>query len=391
MKLAVPKEVFPGETRVAAVPVTVRAYVQAGFEVAVESGAGVAAQVTDSAYQAAGATIEPDAERLLAEADVILKVQPPQQRGGGADEADLLKSGSVLVSMLLTRGDGRLIEKLASRGVSAFALEAVPRIARAQSMDVLSSQATITGYKAVLLAADAIPRMIPMMMTAAGTIQPAHALIIGAGVAGLEAIGMARKLGAVVQAVDTRPAVKEQVESLGARFIPLEVEHEKAQGAGGYAQDLGENFYRGEQEIIAPHLKDVDFVITSAAIPRRSAPRLITEAMVAQMRRGAVIIDLAAGTGGNCTLTVADQWVDRDGVKIYGPTNLPAAVPVHASLMLARNIAAFFGELAREGVVKIDTNNEIIRAMLITHAGAVVRGESADRPAAAATKQENRP
>jgi NAD(P) transhydrogenase subunit alpha len=381
MRLAVPKEVASGETRVAAIPQTVMGYVRAGIEVAVEAGAGAGAWIDDEAYRAAGAAIAPDAAALLAEADVVVKIQPPQQR-----EADMLKNGSALVSMLMSSEAG-VIQTLADRGVSAFALELVPRIARAQSMDVLSSMASLAGYKAVLLAADTLGKIVPMMMTAAGTLQPAGALVIGAGVAGLAAVAQARKLGAVVWAIDTRPAVREQVESLGARFVPLEVSHEAAEGEGGYAKDLGEEFYRGEQGIIAPHLKDADFVVTTAQIPRRRAPLLISEVMVATMRPGSVIIDLAANTGGNCAITSPDQWVERHGVKVYGPSNLPAQLPVHASTMFARNVAAFIAELCPKGRCVVDTNNEILRAMLVTHAGRIVHEPKSQ---AVATGKETR-
>jgi NAD(P) transhydrogenase subunit alpha len=271
-----------------------------------------------------------------------------------------------------------LAEKLAERGVSALALDMVPRITRAQAMDVLSSQATLAGYKAVLLAADTLGRICPLMMTAAGTLRPAQALIIGAGVAGLQAIATAKRLGAVVTAVDVRPSVQEQIESLGARFVAMEVSHE-AETSGGYARDLGEDFYREEQEIIAPVLKTADMLISTAQIPGRVAPLLVTAAMVEQMKPGSVIVDLAAPSGGNCAVTEADQRVECAGVTVLGPTNLPSALPVHASQMFSQNLAALLGELLDDqGRLDLSADNEILHGMLITRGGEVVHPKVRD-------------
>lgn len=369
MKIGVCKET--AETRVGAVEETVKAFKKNGHEVFVQSGAGVAASISDENYRQAGATVVPSLKELLAAAEVVLKVQPPAA-GGDNDEVGQLRSGTVLVAMLRPLTDPTLAAKLAAAGVTSFSMDMVPRIARAQSMDVLSSMASVAGYKAVLLAANRIGRLMPMMMTAAGTIQPAGVLVIGAGVAGLQAIATARRLGATIKAVDTRPAVKEQVESLGAKFVPLAVDHQQAQDSGGYAKDLGEEFYRQEQEIVAPHLKGCSVVICTAQIPGRKAPVLITEAMVKSMSPGSAIIDIAAPYGGNCSLTKLGQWVEAYGVSVYGPENLPAEMPALSSTLYSRNIATFLNELIKDGKVNLDMNNEVIKGMLITHEGKIV-------------------
>ncbi len=367
MKVAIPREMHAGETRVAAVPETVRQLKAAGLEVAVESGAGAASFVRDEDFQAAGATIETDHAALLRSADIVLKVRPPD----AATEVPLLKPGAVLVCLLQAAQNPQAVEKLAAANITTFAMELIPRISRAQNMDVLTSMATVAGYKAVLLAAGTLARMMPMMMTASGTINPASVLVIGAGVAGLQAIATAKRLGAVVRAVDTRPAVKEQIESLGAKFIALEVTHD-AEATGGYAADLGEQFYAQEQQVLAPHVKTSDIVITSALIPGRRAPLLITEAMVGAMKPGSVIVDLAAEQGGNCSLTRPGETVNRGGVTVLGPPNLPALLPVHASVMFARNVMAFMKELIREGRVHVNRQDEVIGQTLATYEGQVV-------------------
>ncbi len=373
MRIAIPTEIAQGETRVAAVPETVRRFVVGGAEVGVQSGAGERALFADPAYAAAGASVVSDPRELLGQSDLVLKVRPPEQNPDlSVHEVDLMREGAILICILRPAGSVDLVRRLAAANVTAFALDALPRIARAQSMDVLSSMSSIAGYKAVLMAADAMGKMIPMMMTAAGTIRPANFLIIGAGVAGLQAIATARRLGASVKAIDVRPAVKEQVESLGAKFVPMEVEHETTESAGGYAADLGEEFYRNEQEIIAPHLTNCDAVITTALIPDRRAPILITGEMVAAMASGAVIVDLAAEAGGNCSLTRPGEAVEQDGVTILAPLNVPALMPVHSSLMFARNAAAFVNELIADGQVNIDMDNPILRETLITRDGQVV-------------------
>ena len=371
MKIGTPKEVVPGETRTAAVPETVKQFVTEGLEVVVESGLGGPAFLADERYAAAGATVVPDAATLYAQADIVLKVAPPAgPASDGRSELAHLRGGTILIAALAAASHPDLVKQLAQSNVTSFSLDVIPRITRAQSMDVLSSMSTIAGYKAVIMAADELSKMMPMLMTPAGTLRPANALVIGAGVAGLQAIATAKRLGAVVAGVDVRPAVQEQVESLGAKFVVMEVDH-TAEDAGGYAADLGEAFYRQEQEILAPHLKRADIVITTALIPGRPAPKLITESMVDRMQPGSVIVDLAATAGGNCALTAPQQRIVHKGVVILGPTNLPAAMPVHASFMFARNAAAFVRELVTDGRADIDMANPIIRETLITHEGAI--------------------
>jgi len=370
MKVGIPRETAAGERRVAAVPRTVGKWVKDGLEVLVETGAGEGALFPDSEYADAGATILDSAKTVAEQSDVIVKVAAPSGEGG-AGEIGLLRAGQVLVAVLQPLTRHELIGKLADAGLTGFSLDCIPRITRAQTMDVLSSQATVAGYAAVLEAARAMRKMVPMMMTAAGTIKPARALIIGAGVAGLQAIATAKRLGAVVTVIDVRPAVAEQVESLGARFVPMEVSHE-AETAGGYAADLGEDFYRKEQEIIAPHTASADMVITTAMIPGRAAPILITGKMVEQMKPGSVIVDLAAVMGGNCALSMPDRPVVSHEVTILAPTNLAGELPVHASEMFSANVAAFLGELVSDGRLHIDVDNEIVSATLITRDGKVV-------------------
>jgi len=366
MILAILKETRPGERRVAVVPETAAQLVRAGLAVRVQAGAGAGAFFDDEAYRQAGAEVVADAAAACRDAGLVVKIAAPSD-----EEIALLPAGSALVAVLNPLTARELVAKLAAAKVTALALDAIPRIARAQSMDVLSSMSTIAGYKAVLLGADAMGRMCPMLMTAAGTLRPASALVVGAGVAGLTAIATAKRLGAVVTAVDVRPAAKEQVESLGARFVPMDVSHE-AEAAGGYAADLGEEYYRREQEVLAPHVKGSDLVVTTALVPGRAAPVLITRAMVETMKPGAVIVDLAAPAGGNCALTEPDQTVTHRGVTVLGPTNLPAAVPVHASQMFSRNVAAFLGALVADGQLRLDAEDEIVRGTLVTRDGQVV-------------------
>ena len=373
MKLAVLKENAVGERRVALVPKTIAALKRLGLDVAVQAGAGEGAFFADADYTAAGASIEPDAATLVHRSDLVVKIAPPTlARDGQGGEVDLFKEGSVLVSLLWPMVNTDLVRTLAAAGVTSFALDAIPRITRAQAMDVLSSQSTVAGYRAVIVAAGSLAKMTPMMMTAAGTIKPANALVIGAGVAGLQAIATAKRLGAAVTAIDVRPAVREQVESLGAKFIPMEVDH-GAEDAGGYARDLGEAFYKDEQDIIAPFSKNADLIVTTALIPGRPAPVLITEPMVENMKPGAVIVDLAALAGGNCTLSRPGETVDHNGVTIHAPVNLPAEVPVDASEMFSSNVAAFIKELLdEEGNLNVDLDNEVIKGALITHEGKIV-------------------
>jgi H+-translocating NAD(P) transhydrogenase subunit alpha len=369
MKVAVPKEIRPGERRVAVVPQEVKALVKRGLEVVVEAGAGSAAGVSDDQYREAGATVAPSAAETLRGAKLVLRVNPPSL--AAPDELAGVERGAVLVSFLSPLTDLDLVRRLAAAGITGISMEMVPRITRAQSMDALSSQATVAGYKAVLLAAEHLPKFLPMFTTAAGTIRPAKALVLGAGVAGLQAIATARRLGAVVEAFDVRPAVKEQVQSLGAKF--LETEHDvTAEGEGGYAKELSEEQHRKELELIARAIVDADIVITTAQIPGREAPLLITEEMLATMRPGSVIVDLASESGGNCARTKAGETVLVNGVQVLGPVNLPATIPVHASQMYSKNIVTLVGELiGDDGQLALDFDNDVVGPATVTHGGEV--------------------
>ncbi len=364
MTIAIMAESRPGERRVALVPEAARFYTKRGLGLRLEAGAGVGASFPDREYEEAGVEVVPGREALLADAKAVLKVQPPT-----LEEVAALPAESVLVCHLDPLGPTEVIEALAERGVTAFAVELIPRITRAQKMDVLSSQATVAGYKAVLYGAGAMTRFLPMLTTAAGTVRPAKAMILGAGVAGLQAIATARRLGAVVSAFDIRPAVREQVQSLGATFLEAILD-ESAEDEGGYAKELSEEQHERELELIATHIRDQDLVVTTAQIPGRPAPVLITAAMVGTMRPGSVIVDLASETGGNCELTVAGRSVDHNGVTVMGPANLPAELPFHASQMYARNLASFVEDLFDdEGA--IDFEDEITAATCVTHGGEI--------------------
>lgn len=364
MTIAIMAESRPGERRVALVPEAARFYTRAGHGLRIEAGAGVGASFPDREYEEAGVAVIPGRDALLADAEAVLKVQPPT-----LEEVASLAPGSALVCHLDPLGPTEVIEALAERGVTAFAVELIPRITRAQKMDVLSSQATVAGYKAVLSGAGAMTRFLPMLTTAAGTVRPAKAMILGAGVAGLQAIATARRLGAVVSAFDIRPAVKEQVQSLGATFLEAALD-ESAEDEGGYAKELSEEQHKRELELIATHIRDQDLVVTTAQIPGRPAPVLITAEMVAAMRPGSVIVDLASETGGNCELTVAGRSADHNGVTVMGPANLPAELPYHASQMYARNLASFVEDLFDdEGA--IDFEDEITSATCVTHGGEI--------------------
>ena len=369
MKVAVPKETRSGERRVALVPQGVQALVKAGLSVTIEAGAGEASAVSDEAYRTAGATVASGAAETLRDAGIVLRVNPPSL--SNPDEVSAIGRGTILMSFLNPLSNLDLVRALAAAQVTAISMELVPRITRAQSMDALSSQATVAGYKAVLLAADHLPKFLPMFTTAAGTIRPGKALVLGAGVAGLQAIATARRLGAIVEAFDVRPAVKEQVESLGATF--LEAEHEvTAEGEGGYAKELSEEQHKRELELIAGAISGTDIVITTAQIPGREAPLLITEDMVKSMRHGSVIVDLAAESGGNCALTKAGETVVAHGVQIMGPGNLPGDIPVHASQMYSKNITTLLAEfVGEEGAVALDFENDVIGPATVTHAGEV--------------------
>lgn len=370
MKVAVLNEARSGERRVALVPQGVKELVKAGLKVVVERSAGVSAGVSDDAYVEAGAQLADGPSGALDGAEVVLRVGPPSP--ADPDEVGQLRSGTILISFLspLTRAD--LVRRLAQGGVTALSMEMVPRITRAQSMDALSSQATVAGYKAVLLAANHLPKFLPMFTTAAGTIRPAKVLVLGAGVAGLQAIATARRLGAVVEAFDVRPAVKEQVQSLGARFLeaPEEV---AAEGEGGYAKELSEEQHEKELQLIGGAIVDADVVITTAQIPGREAPVLVTEEMVRAMRSGSVIVDLASESGGNCVLTRSGETTVAHGVQILGPVNLPATIPVHASQMYSRNVVTLLKELLDdEGGLRLDFENDVVGPATVTHAGEVV-------------------
>ncbi|MEW6056461.1 MAG: Re/Si-specific NAD(P)(+) transhydrogenase subunit alpha [Bdellovibrionota bacterium] len=364
MRFGVAKETQKGETRVALVPEMVKALVKRNHQVLVQSGAGLLASFSDSEYVAAGATLARDAAALFAESETILKVQPFTR-----EELALLGPGKATVSFLWHLRNSELIDELARRKVTAFAMDAIPRITRAQSMDALSSMATIAGYKAVLLAANHLGKFLPMLTTAAGTIRPAQGFILGAGVAGLQAIATARRLGAVVEAFDARAATKEQVQSLGATFVELRETSEDAEGAGGYARQVSEETLAKQQALIAERLKAADFVITTAQVPGKTAPRLITPAMVAQMKPGSVIVDLAAETGGNCTLTKPDERVVENQVLVLGPTNLPAELPLDASRMYSRNIVALITDLTNDKGFTFDWNNPVFSETCLTHNG----------------------
>ncbi len=363
MRIGVPRESAPGERRVALVPETVQRLIKSANEVVVERDAGTEAAFVDAAYEQAGARIVDDPY----DAELVVKVQRPDD-----EELGRLRSGQILVAFLQPLIDPRYAQKVAERGVTALSMDAIPRITRAQPMDALSSQATVAGYKAVLLAAAELPRFFPMLTTAAGTIAPAKAFVIGAGVAGLQAIATARRLGAVVEAFDTRPVVKEQVQSLGARFLEIDL-GESGEGTGGYAKELSEEAHRKEVELLAKAVKDNDIVITTAAIPGRKAPVLITADMVPAMRPGSVIVDLAAETGGNCELTEPGKTVVKHGVTIIGTTNLPSTMPYHASQMYSRNIASLLALFLKDGKAEIDLSDEVLKGTVITQGGQVIQ------------------
>ena len=379
MKVGVPREIARGERRVALAPDAVARLVASGAEVAVESGAGEQATFDDDSYRQAGATIAPDAPSLLGGADVVLKVQAPTMNPSlGKHEVELLSKGATLIGLLQPLTNLELVRMLAEREVTSFSMDTIPRIARAQSMDALSSMSSLAGYKAVLLASNSLGKYLPMMITAAGTYAPAKGLILGAGVAGLQAIATARRLGAVVQAFDVRPVVKEQVESLGATFVGL-TEEMHTEDTGGYATELAEETQRKERELIHSYAREADFVICTALIPGRPAPLLITEDMVKDMRRGSVIVDLAAEAGGNCEVTEGDAEVVKHGVIIHGPLNLPSSMPLHASQMYSRNISTLLMHLMKEGELSLDFDDAIVQGCCITHEGSVVYGPAQAR------------
>jgi NAD(P) transhydrogenase subunit alpha len=373
MIVGVPRETFPGERRVALVPAVLPALDKAGLQVVVEAGAGVEAGYPDADYVAKGAKVLPDRAEVFRTADILTQVlcYGSNDRTGKTD-LPLFHRDQVLVGFLRPLGSVETISEIAAKGVTSFSVELMPRTTRAQSMDALSSMATISGYKAVLIAADTLPKIFPMLTTAAGTITPARVLIIGCGVAGLQAIATARRLGAVVSAYDLRPAVKEQVQSLGGRFVELAIEAKDAQDERGYARAQGEDFYRRQRELLGKVVAESDVVITTAVIPGKTAPVLVTKEMVAGMAPGSVIVDLASERGGNCELTKAGEKISVNGVTIIGWFNLASTVPYHASQMYARNLTAFLVHLVKDGKLQLNTADEIIRDTLLTQSGEVV-------------------
>jgi NAD(P) transhydrogenase subunit alpha len=375
MKIAIPRERRPGEKRVAASPDSVKKFIGLGFEVAVEAGAGLGSAVTDEAFKAAGASIVADAKALLQDADLVLKIARPMMADEGTDEVALLKKGAILCCHLQALTSKPLVEKLASAGVTAFAMELVPRITRAQSMDILSSQANLAGYRAVIDAASAFGRAFPMMMTAAGTVAPAKVLVIGAGVAGLQAIATAKRLGAVVFGYDVRAAAKEQVESLGGKFVMVdEAAMKEAETSGGYAKEMSEDYKRKQAEVLAEAVKKADIVICTALIPGKKAPLIVTGEMVKSMRPGSVILDMAVEMGGNAEGSEQGKVVEKNGITFIGYDDLPSRVAVDASTLFAKNLLNFIQPLVDKETkaVKINLDDEVVKGSLVAHEGKIV-------------------
>jgi len=375
--VGVPKETYPGERRVALTPAVVPLLAKAGLEVVLEAGAGERAGYPDAHYQEKGAKILPERGAVFAQSDIVAQVLCHGANDKtGADDLSLMRRGQVLIGFLRPLGSPDSVQQVAKTGVSAYAVELMPRITRAQSMDALSSMASIAGYKAVVVVADELPRIFPMMTTAAGTITPSRILVIGAGVAGLQAIATAKRLGAVVSAYDVRPAVKEQIQSLGGRFVELPLETANTQDAGGYAKAQDEAFYARQRELLGNVIAESDAVITTAAVPGKKAPVLVTEAMVKRMPPGSVILDLAAERGGNCELTRPGERIVAHGVTIIGPINLASDAPYHASQMYAKNLTTFLQILVKDGKVRPPESDEIIRDTLLTQGGEVVNARA---------------
>ena len=372
MIVSVPKETYPGERRVVLVPVQVAPLKKVGFDVCVQAGAGVEAGFTDDDYRDGGAAIVSGVDEVWG-GNVIVQVRSlGANLDAGRPDLSRMRPGQLVIGSCDPLGSPQSIAEIAATGASLMALEMIPRITRAQSMDVLSSMATIAGYRAVLLGATHLPKLFPMLMTAAGTLTPARVFVIGAGVAGLQAIATSRRLGAVVQAYDVRPAVREQVESLGAKFVELELESEQSEDKGGYAKAMGEEFYQKQRELMASVVAESDVVVTTALIPGRKSPLLITAAAVEGMSPGSVIVDLAAERGGNCELTVADDTIVASGVTIMGPTNLPSEVPQHASQMFGKNVTTLLLHLAEDGQVQFDMEDQITAGTMVAHQGEVI-------------------
>jgi NAD(P) transhydrogenase subunit alpha len=382
VNIAVPLEPASRERRVALVPDSVKKLVEKKARVTVESGAGLRAGFDDAAYQAAGATLEADAGRLYGGADVLLKVRPLDAHPTGRHEVDLLREGAVVVGLLLPFAALDSVRRMAARRVTSLSLDLLPRITRAQSMDVLSSMSTIAGYRAALLAAEALPRLMPMLMTAAGTLSAARVLVIGAGVAGLQAIATSRRLGAVVEAYDVRAATREQVQSLGARFVELEGVAD-ASGAGGYAREQTAEEQARQRALLTGRIAEADAVICTALVPGRPAPKIVTDEQVRRMKRGSVIVDLAAEAGGNCSETRPGATVEKNGVTILGPLDLPSAHPLHASQMFSRNLQNYLLAISKEGELALDPADEIVRGPLVTQDGAIVNEALASAAGAA--------
>jgi len=379
LKVFIPKESEPGETRVAATPESVKKLTAAKLAVSIEAGAGERATFSDAAYAAAGAQIEADRARGLADAGLVLRLHPPR------DDSELPAAGAALVSFVYPHQRIDLVRRMAERRLTVFAMELIPRISRAQPMDALSSQANIAGYKAVVMAADRLGKLFPMLMTAAGTLKPARVVILGAGVAGLQAVATARRLGALVEVSDIRPAVKEQVESLGAKFIDVPVQ-ENAQDQGGYAKEASAEFKRAQEEALARRVADADVVICTALVPGRPAPKLLPASMVERMRAGSVVVDLAADQGGNCELTQPGATVNVRGVQIVGLRNVASLVPVHASDVYAKNLLAFLKIVTLEGALNVDLADEIVAGSLVTRNGQIVHAPTAALLAPVAAK-----
>lgn len=366
MKIAVPKETKPYEKRVALTPEVIKSLTKSGFQVFVENGAGLNSYLSDEAYTEAGATLVADKSKLYSDADVVLKVNAP-----APEEIASMKSGAVLISFMFAATNPELVAACASKGITAFSVDAIPRISRAQKMDALSSQANLAGYKSVLIGANALGKIFPLLMTAAGTIKPSKVVIMGAGVAGLQAIATAKRLGAIVEVSDIRPETKEQVESLGGKFIEVKGD-DSIKTEGGYVKGVSEEFLKKQQELIAKHIAEADLVITTALIPGKKAPVLVTDEMVKSMRLGSVIVDMAVEQGGNCTLSEVNKTVVKHGVTIIGESNLPSLLPLNASELYAKNIATFLTHLATKDGFKWEMEEEITKGSLIVHNGTPV-------------------
>ena len=375
MRIAVLRETAPREQRVALVPESCKKLIQAGYEVGIESGAGTASGALDAAYAAVGALVVPDAATLAGSADLLLKVGPPELRDSGRDEAGWLRPGAIYLGSLMPLRNLAAVRALAERQVTAFSTDAIPRTTRAQAMDTLSSMANIAGYKGVLLAAAQLPKYFPMLMTAAGMVRPARVFVIGAAVAGLQAIATARRLGATVVATDVRPEVKEQIESVGAKYVGIELKEEASAG-GGYARELSDDDKARQRELLAEQVAQADVVITTALIGGVFAPRLVTAEMVRSMRPGAVLVDLAADGGGNCELSRPGETAVVNGVSILAPLNLAATMPADASLLFSRNLTAFVQAFTKDKAFQLDFNDDIQQGALITHAGEVKHGRT---------------